>query len=301
MRKATAFVPAHISGFFQPCEAKMPERTGSRNCGPCLELGVLTQADAEPANRTSVKVFIDGKRAPEAETTVTAVKHLLSMARGSFKVKVHHSCQVPVGAGYGASGAGALGATLALSKALGLYLARDKLTAIAHVAEVKCRTGLGDVGAQAFGGLVIGVQPGAPPHGRWKRILVPRDLKILCATLGPLSTRDLLRDEDFKRRAVKLGECAMNTLTEKPTPAQFVNVSREFAEGLGLLDRELQELIRVALEAGAIGASQAMIGRSVFALARGSNVESVKKKFLDELENVMVSKIDLKGSRFVNV
>ena len=166
MRKASAFVPAHISGFFQVCEASDPERMGSRNCGPCLDIGVHTEVKIEPANRTSVNVFINNKRTPAAKTTLAVIEKLLAIVREPLEVKVAHSCQVPIGAGYGASGAGALGAALALSKALGLRLSRKRLATVAHVAEVNCRTGLGDVGAQALGGLVIGLEPGAPPHGR---------------------------------------------------------------------------------------------------------------------------------------
>jgi len=301
MRKAAVFVPAHISGFFQPCEAKTPERTGSRNCGPCLNLGVVTDVRVKPADRSGVKISINGRRAPEAKTTLAAVNQLLRMAQESFEIEVNHSCQVPVGAGYGASGAGALGAVLALSKALKLRVSREKLATMAHVAEVTCRTGLGDVGAQVLGGLVIGLKPGGPPYGRWKRISVPRDLKVVCATVGPLSTKELLSNAGFRRRASELGGRAIEKVTKQPTPDGFMLASREFADGLGLLDEELKALIQKAEEVGAIGASQVMLGRAVFALARGSKAERVKDAFLGVLspEQVMISAVNLKGAKFL--
>jgi len=171
----------------------------------------------------------------------------------------------------------------------------------AHVAEVTCRTGLGDVGAQALGGLVIGVQPGAPPHGRWRRITVPRGLKVVCATLGPLSTRKLLRDEDFKRRASELGGRAIEKLMKEPTLERFILVSRDFAEELGLLDEELRALIACATKAGAIGASQVMLGRAVFALVDAERSEKVKRAFLELLEPdaVRVANLDLSGARLL--
>jgi pantoate kinase len=301
MRKAAVFVPAHISGFFQPCEANAPERAGSRNCGPCLSLGVLTDVRVKSADQSCLKIFINGRRAQEAKTTLAAVDKLLRIARGSFEVEVNHFCQIPVGAGYGASGAGAIGAVLALSKALGLRVPREKLTAMAHVAEVKCRTGLGDVGAQVLGGLVIGVRPGAPPHGRWRRIPVPRGLKVICATVGPLSTREFLSDAGFRRRASELGGHAIEKVMKQPTPEEFMVASREFADGLGILDEELKVLIQKAEEVGAIGVSQVMIGRAVFALARGPKAERVKDAFLGVLspEQVMVSKLNLGGAKFL--
>lgn len=299
MRKVSAFVPAHISGFFQVCdEAPEPERKGSRNCGPCLDVGVLTEVTTEPASTARVKVSIDGKPAPEARTSITAAQLILDMVDKAFDVEINHRVQVPVGAGYGASGAGALGVTLALSKALDLHLKREEVVAIAHVAEVTRHTGLGDVGAEAVGGLVMGIRPGAPPHGRWKRMAVPRDLKVVCATLGPLSTRSLLCDENFKRRASKLGKHAIDELTEQPTVGRFIGVSRDFAGGLGLLDDELVELIRAAGKAGALGASQVMLGRSVFALVKKGKLEAVRGAFLELLEprKVMVASVDKKGA-----
>lgn len=290
---ASAFVPAHISGFFQPYHTKIPERTGSRNCGPCLNLGVFTKVKVERSYRAGIKVLINGKNAPEAKTTLTAVKQLLRMDYKPLSVEVNHFCQVPIGAGYGASGAGALGVVLALAKALGLRASRERLVAAAHVADVICYTGLGDVGAQARGGLVIGLEPGAPPYGRWRKIKVPLGVKVICATLGPIPTEKFLRDDEFKKRAGELGGVALNEILKQPDIRRFVSVSLDFAEKLGLLDDELRELIKVAEKAGAIGASQSMLGRSVFAFASGEKANRVRKAFLEVLEpaSVMVTEV----------
>jgi pantoate kinase len=283
MKKASAFVPAHISGFFQPHLAKDPARSGSRNCGPCLEIGVRTEVEVRESNGADLEIYIDGKKAADAITTKSVVEQLLALTPKKYEIKVNHACQVPVGAGYGASGAGALGAAFALSKALGLSLPRNKVIRVAHVAEVKCRTGLGDVGAQAFGGLVIGVKPGAPPYGGWRRIPVPKDVKVICATLGPLSTKSLLGDEKFRKRAWALGGNAIGKMLREPTISRFMSTSCEFANGLGLMDDELRSIIQAAEVAGAIGASQAMLGRAAFAFAREKNAESVKRALLEFL------------------
>ena len=299
MRKASAFVPAHISGFFQVCdESPELERKGSRNCGPCIDAGVLTKVKVEPAARTSVSVHINNERAPWAKTTLTAVENLLGMVHEPLEVTVVHSCQVPIGAGYGASGAGALGATLALSKALGLRLPRERFVSIAHVAEVTCRTGLGDVGAQALGGLVIGLEPGAPPHGRWGQIRLPKDVKVVCGTFAGLPTAKLLREERFRERSKRLGSLAMKKLLKKPTPKNFMRVSREFAEALGLLDDELRALIETVSKAGAIGVSQVMLGRAAFALVNEKKLKQVGHAFLEFLEPgaVIVANISRRGA-----
>jgi len=303
MRKALAFVPAHISGFFQVCD-ESPElgQKGSRNCGPCIDAGVLTKVEVEPAARTSISVYINNERAPGAKTTLAAAENLLNLVREPLEVTVAHSCQVPIGAGYGASGAGALGATLALSKALDLRLPRERFAAIAHVAEVTCRTGLGDVGAQALGGLVIGLEPGAPPHGRWERIRLPKDVKVVCGTFAGLPTTKLLREEGFRERSKRLGGLAMKKLLEKPTTQNFMRVSREFAEALGLLDDELRALIEAVSKAGAIGVSQVMLGRAAFALVKEEKLEQVRRAFLEFLgpRAVMVASVDGRGARLLS-
>ncbi|MCS7131532.1 MAG: hypothetical protein NZ934_02240, partial [Hadesarchaea archaeon] len=128
MRFASAFVPGHISGFFQVCdEAEELERKGSRNCGPCIDAGVFTEVSVRPANRSGIKITINGREAPWAKTTLTAVEQILRLAPSPVKVTVNHDVKVPIGAGYGASGACALGAALALSKALNIHLPREQL------------------------------------------------------------------------------------------------------------------------------------------------------------------------------
>ena len=301
MRKASAFVPAHISGFFQVCEASDPELMGSRNCGPCLDIGVLTEVEIEPATRTSVNVFINDKRTPAAKTTLATVEKLLAIVREPLEIKVAHSCQVPIGAGYGASGAGALGTALALSKALGLRLSRKQIATVAHVAEVTCRTGLGDVGAQALGGLVIGLEPGAPPHGRWRHIRLPKDLKVVCGTFAGLPTAKLLREEEFRERSNRLGGLAVKKLLEKPTLQNFMKVSLEFAEGLELLNDKLRALIEAVSETGAIGVSQVMLGKAAFALVNEKKLEQATRIFLEFLEpaTVIVASVNRTGARLL--
>lgn len=258
-----------------------------------MNFGVRTEVNVESSDRNRVEVFINGKPAPEAKTTLTVAEQILSQVEETFRLRVDHFCEVPVGAGYGASGAGALGTAFSLAKALGLRLSRRQLVTAAHVAEVRCCTGLGDVGAQAHGGLVIGLEPGAPPYGRWKGIRVPREVKIICATLGPIPSKKLLSEADFRRRAGEVGTLAFKKMMERPDVYNFITASKEFAENLGLFDDELKELARAAERSGAIGASQVMIGRAVFAIACGESIARVQRTFLEMLdaESLLVADI----------
>jgi pantoate kinase len=223
------------------------------------------------------------------------------MAPEPAEIIIQHTTQAPIGSGYGLSGAGALGATFALSKAFDLGLPRSKMVEIAHIAEVGCRTGLGDVGAQAIGGLVIGLEPGAPPHGEWRRIPLRQDMKIICATLAPLSTKEILENAELCARSKKFGRLAMKSLLKRPTPEGFMRASHEFSEALGLLDDELRALVKAAESAGAIGASMVMLGKAVFALVKASELERVKHAFseLVDLDAILTADFDLVGARVV--
>jgi len=302
MQKASAFVPGHISGFFQICDGPPePERKGSRGAGPNLNLGVRTEVAVEPSDSPGIEITINGRAAPEAQTTKAVITQIMRMVPEPMRVVVKHISQVPIGAGYGASGAGALGTALALNEALNLNLERDQITTLAHVAEVMCDTGRGDVVPQTLGGLVISREPGVPTYGDWSRIQVPDEVRVVCGTLGPLPTRGVLKDRGLLERSEKFGGSALKALVKNPTHQEFMRVSREFAEGLGLLDDELRALIKAAVKAGAIGASQVMLGRAVFALAKNNKIGAVKRAFLELLESsaVMATEVSGRGARLL--
>jgi pantoate kinase len=302
MKSASAFVPGHISGFFQVCDEHNDfERKGSRNCGPCISAGVRTEVSAEPSSQERIEIFVDGRRAPEAKTSLAAVRLTLQHVSNPQRVVVRHRTQAPVGAGYGLSGAGALGAVFALSEITGLGLKRPEVASVAHRAEVSCSTGLGDVGAQMIGGLVIGVEPGAPPHGKWKRIRTPKDLRIVCGTLGPLETKQLLQDPEFRQRSKKAGGNALRSLTKALTIQNFMGASREFAREMGILDSELLHMVEEISSPSPFGASAVMLGKAVFAPVRKSELEDVKRAFLEffEPQSVLVTNLDFEGAKLI--
>jgi pantoate kinase len=287
--RAEAFVPGHISGFFQPFLRKNPLRSGSRNCGPCTEAGVRTEVVIRKSEKIEVRI---NRRRSGAPTSRWVVKRLLPEGWGAT---VNHTADVPIGAGFGASGAGALGAAMAIGSLLGLK--REEVIAAAHWAEVVCRTGLGDVAAQACGGLVIGVRPGAPPHGMVKRIRIPGDVDIVCCTLGGIRTSSVLVEEEFISVARRLGGEAMRRILKSPSLVGFLRISRWFAEGLGLMDREIGEICEIAEGAGAIGASQAMLGRTVFAFCRPAETGRVRRALTDAGLSVLLTRISAEGGR----
>ena len=119
-QSAKAFAPAGISSFFEICDhtddgipIADPERVGSRGGGFGLQRGVLTEVSVSQAKTNSIRVFLNGQTAPEAETTKTVIEMLLGKTEGAYDVVVRHKIEVPIGAGFGTSAGGALTAGLA--------------------------------------------------------------------------------------------------------------------------------------------------------------------------------------------
>src|SRR4030066_496988 len=186
-----AFSPAHISGIFIIDIKKEPLLSGSMGCGICLEHGAETEV--RPAKKTLIKINGDVVKAP---TTLSAIKLL-----ATEPVFVDTTLSIPIGAGFGASGAGALSAALALNECLSMNLTLKDLAHAAHCAEVTNRTGLGDVTGMTFGGMVVRKKASAP----FLRIIdkIPcRDTEISWISFKEISTKSVLTD-DLKKKRIK--------------------------------------------------------------------------------------------------
>ena len=306
MRKARAFCPAGISSFFQICDRTDDgktitdlERIGARGGGFAIEKGVLTEVSTIESGEESIHVFINGKPAPEAETTRTVADALLHRAKGKFDVTIRHLVEIPIGAGLGSSAAGALGAAFALSKALKINLTCNQLGQIAHVAEVKCLTGLGTVGPLLLGGCAITTEPGAPGYAVIDRIPVSPDHRIITVTYRPLPTKETLLSQDKRGIINEWGLRTVKKILADPSLENFMLASKEFATKTGFVTDRVQKLIGFAEKAGAVGAAQNMLGEAVHALVTADKVEDVVQAFRRAVssERIAVAKIDFQGVR----
>lgn len=255
---AKAYAPGHITGFFQIHEHNDPHRKGSTGCGIVLNGGVTTEVKVGKSVEKT-EIFLNGKKV-EGKTTLTVVEMMTDEP-----VIVKSWAEIPVGCGFGASGAGALGTAYALNGALSLNNTVKSLTEYAHVAEVVNRSGLGDIAAQSNGGVVIRLQPGGPEFGNIDRIPAP-EARVFCIVLGEISTGSVLSDEAAAGRINAAGKTAMSELLKKPTLENFMNQAKDFASKTGLMSSTAQDVIEVAYASGGL-ASQAMLGDTVFAIA----------------------------------
>jgi pantoate kinase len=250
----TAFVPGHITGFFSVHrDEDDPTKTGSRGAGLTLTDGV--EVTLQPADETSV--YLD-----DASIDVESVRRVLDTLEVTATVSVESD--VPLGSGFGVSGAMALGTALAANAEFDRKLSENELTTIAHGAEVQAGTGLGDVVAQMRGGAPIRLEPGGPQHGKLDGL--PYRARVEYLPVGELSTEDVLAgDTDLLSQA---GKQALSRVVGEPTLASFIYASREFAREAHLLTRDVGRIVEDVSDAGG-EASMAMLGETVFALGSG--------------------------------
>ncbi|MEE9267864.1 MAG: pantoate kinase [Thermoplasmata archaeon] len=284
--EARAFCPGHLTAFFQMCPDEDPLRAGSRGAGLSLTRGVETRVRIEEATKTRVMVRLDG-REESAETTQRAVELYLEEP---LEVRVESTLQLPVGQGFGMSGAGALSTLLALNEALGVPRGRDELIGLAHRAEVESKTGLGDVYPQALGGLDIREKPGAPPHGLVHRI--PLEAEVVLGVLGPPTyTRGILDNPMIRKSVNGVGERMVRRFLPRRDLESFFRLSWLFARQTLLATSEIQAAVMQASLYGQ--ASMVFLGNSVFAIGKTGRLQEA----LAEAGDVYVVSVDNRGAR----
>ena len=282
-----AFCPGHVTAFFEVCEDADPRRKGSRGAGLSLSLGVTTVARVREATRPSLEILVNGRKA-RAEVTDAAARKILEDR--AYEVKVLVDSPLPVSQGFGVSSAAALSTALALDDALGLGLPRDELVARAHVAEVECGTGLGDVVPASMGGMDLRLQPGAPGHGDVRKFEVHKDL--LLAVVGPeLLTRSVIRDPEKVAAINRHGGACVDAFARAPSFERLFDLGNRFAEETGLAGKTVLEVVRASRMFGR--AAMAMLGNAVFAEAGREELATLYLKF----GTLMRCEVDNDGAR----
>ena len=149
MISAKAFAPANISCIFKIYEHKDPRWMGSYGLGFTLNEGVLVTASM--AKRNEVVFNNHSINFPTVKSTVEKLT--------KEKIRVYIKTKLPLGCGFGLSGASALATAYAANRLLNLKKTGKELAIIAHTAEVENKTGLGDVVNQYYGGFCFKLKP----------------------------------------------------------------------------------------------------------------------------------------------
>jgi pantoate kinase len=258
-RTAVAFAPAHVTGLFAPrLSARDPRARGSVGAGIVLDVGVTARARLESSSRPSVQLGSDvGSDLP---ISLDVARRLLRERPVHLVVKLRHD--LPVGQGFGMSAAGALATAQAAGRVLGIP-PRESI-AVAHLADLFGRGGLGGVAAILGGGFEIRRRPGIPPWGSVEHARFPYPV-VVGWTGAPLPSPSLLGDEALRARASRAAAAGLRRLLRAPTADRLLTESERFTDAMDLEDDRLRRVI-VRLRAPDVRVGQAMFGRSFFAV-----------------------------------
>ncbi|MEM3383276.1 MAG: hypothetical protein QXL52_00610 [Nitrososphaerales archaeon] len=300
--EALAFSPAHITGFFEILDEQLePSLKGSRGAGICLSKGVKTYVNIKKSSSPELKISLNGKVLKSNQFTKFIINSFLPKNSENYYIFVNYDVQVPIGSGFGTSGASALSLSLALNEALGLGLSKIEVANIAHKAEIAFKTGLGTVIAETYGGFEVRVKPGAPGIGEVKRIPINDDYSIICLSFGPIYTKAMLSNNTLRNLINEAGKGLVDRFILKPSPENFMILSREFSDSLNIYTNKLKKILKKIDDYG-FKFSMAMVGETIFSIARTNEVEEIVKVFheiIGKNNRMIVCSIDKEGARIL--
>lgn len=259
---ARAFAPGNISCVFKVIPHADAARMHSLGMGFTIKEGV----EATVSEDHETKVLFNGQRIDFP--TVQAVADQLIRNTGTTGVKVDIVSPLPLGCGFGLSGAASLATAFALSGLFHLHKDAETLAMVAHVAEVENRTGLGDVCSQYHGGCLVKLKEGAPLVA--DRLPITEQ-PIYYRYFGPIQTSEVLGNREQTLRINRAADAALNVLqtltSAKPNTGLFnacFEVSKRFSVDSGLLAdaRVIDTIAQIETEGGV--ASMIMLGNGVF-------------------------------------
>lgn len=276
MKSSKSFAPGNISCVFVIKKTNNPATSGSLGMGFTVNKGVVVSirklGDNEKnfnkkliniTNKKNIKktvknmIYFNNKKVsfPTVNSVIKKLTH--------EKVIVDIKSELPLGCGFGLSGASAIAAAYALNKLLNLEKSKRELAFIAHVAEVENGTGLGDVINQYFSGFLVKVDSSY----KFKAIKIPiKNKAIYCKYFGKISTKKIISNKKMKNKINNAGMRALGKIKKLKNKnlKSLIKLSKEFSIESGLLkNKKVAELIK-EIEKNNGNASMIMLGNSVF-------------------------------------
>ncbi|MDP3765813.1 MAG: hypothetical protein Q8R04_04840 [Nanoarchaeota archaeon] len=288
--EAKAFAPANISCIFKIYMHKNPRWMGSYGVGFTLNEGVIVQASKAKRNEVvfnnhSIN-FPTVKNVIEKLTKKTRKNQRFSGHRKSKgfsrEIRIYIKTKLPLGCGFGLSGASALATAYSINKLLNLKKSNKELAIVAHIAEVENKTGLGDVVNQYYGGFCLKLKPSS--YFFVKKIPI-NNSNVYCKYFSKISTKSVITNKKLKDKINNAATIALNKikkLLEKNNIklSQIIKISKEFAVNSDLLkNKQTIQTIR-NIEKNNGNASMIMLGNAVFSNKPFKN--SIKLKVSDK-------------------
>lgn len=237
----TAYAPSSVTMIFAPVE---PE-------GESIGASFATEdgIEATVASGSNTVISLDSKSVA-FEPVEIALRQL------DVTAEVSLVSAVPVGYGFGASGAATLATALAANETFDLGKTREGLLEVAHRAEVEAGTGLGDVFIQDHGGLVWNDGTGV----QRTEMTVP----IEYTAFASIATNEVLADDQTLERIREIGQDNLSRFSAEGPLQNLFYISWNFAQQTGLATGRVADQVQRAKRAGG-AASMTMIGETVIA------------------------------------
>jgi pantoate kinase len=276
MESAKAFAPGNISCIFVIKKTRSPASSGSLGVGFTVNKGVfvtITKINNTKKNNQKNKIYYNNKQI-NLPTINSVIKKLTNQ-----KVIVSIKSELPLGCGFGITGASALAAAYALNKLLNLKKEKKQLALIAHIAEVENGTGLGDIVNQYYGGFLVKYKSSCKFKAKKLRI---NSKKIHYKYFSKINTKKIISNKIIKNKINNSGIKALNKIKKLKNInlKNIIKISKEFSVSSGLLkDKKVIETIK-NIERKKGNASMIMLGNAVFSDTKfkGSKQLMIKDK-----------------------
>lgn len=288
MKSVRAFAPGNISCIFVIKKGKSPATTGSLGLGFTVNKGVTVTINKIHNNKESDKkisniknnnkknkIYFNNKKInfPTVDSVIKKLTH--------EKVIVNIKSELPLGYGFGISGASALATAYASNKLLNLKRSKKKLALIAHIAEVENSTGLGDVVNQYYGGFLVKYESSY----KFKINKIPiKNKKIHYRYFSSINTEKIISNGKNRNKINNSGIKALKMIKKLDKKSlklkNVMKISKEFSINSALLkNKDIIEIIR-NIENKNGNASMIMLGNAVFSDTKfkGSKELMIKDK-----------------------
>lgn len=257
---AKAFAPGNISCIFSIQKKQNPENSGSKGVGFTINSGVIVKVRKINKNLKNI-IYFNNKKI--YFPTINCLIKKLTNETLEVKIK----SKLPLGCGFGLSGASAIATSYAINHLFNLGKTNYELAKIAHISEVENGTGLGDVVNQYFGGFLI---KNVPSYKFQFKKIPMNNRRIYYKVFGKLDTKSIITNEKSEKKinyAAYASLKKINLLLKKNNKnllEKIIKISKEFALKSGLLkNKHIIEFIK-KIEKDKSSATMIMLGNSMF-------------------------------------
>ncbi len=224
MKSKSCCCPASISLIFKYCPDKNLIKMGSIGVGCTIDKGVTVTA----SESTRSEVIFNTKKI-DFPTVGSVIQALTDKY-----IRVDIKSPLPLGTGFGISGASALSTAFAINDLLNLKKSRSDLIKICHISELINHTGLGSVGTQITGGFLLKRKAGIPVVATGFPFI---GHKLYAVIYERMETPSVLKDIKKLDMINLAADTALGEIFQlhNPSLGEILEISYQFAKSSGLL------------------------------------------------------------------